>query len=55
LPETIQPSGRQEAPLDTDAPKTIKKEERIPSSTIRWKKKIVDEPEEFVDDAELEP
>jgi len=54
LPETSKPpEGRGTPTLDTDAPKTVKPEERV-GTKVRWEKKTVFQPEEFVEDAELE-
>jgi hypothetical protein len=52
--KTTKPSGQEEASLDADAPITPKSEKGIPSRTVRWEKKIVDKPEEFIDHADLE-
>jgi hypothetical protein len=40
--------------LDADAPDTPKKEERVPTRKVRWEKKIVNNPEEWIDNATLE-
>jgi hypothetical protein len=40
--------------LDSDAPNTSKQEKRVPSRQVRWERKVVDKPEELVDDAHLE-
>ena len=41
--------------MDRDAPNTSKKEKRIPSRKVRWEKRTVNKPEDFIDKAELQP
>ena len=40
--------------MDVDTANSTKKEERLPSKRVRWEKRTVNKPDEFVDDADLE-
>jgi hypothetical protein len=54
LPETTKPGGQQETPSVADAPRTLKKEVGVASRKVHRTRIVIDEPENFVDEAHLE-